>query len=384
MQNESGRSLVEILGVLAIIGVLSVAGVAGFKNAMEKNRANTIISESQKRAVVVAGQIGFNNATPSLNDFSPYNAISGGTFGDVVTTGLTGQFGIPVSGVSQKVCQNILNTIGNNTAIRRLSSLSTPRTPMNNCEDENSFLIIYNNNLQGVGNDVQYCSTHDDCDECGTCNQTTHTCIGKCESACNENDTCGENECVVCDEDSKTCQNKCEKLEYLESDDNTNWISLDYKPTINTDFEVKLRYNTTNFTTWVLGATTWWGCHIVGSENKIGIANGTSNKVYAEYTKGTDITLKLDGISVYVDGSLIGTITKTNATSNLDLFRYYNASNLWFPGRIYYFKVYENSLLKRDFIPVLSPDGEACMFDKVSQKLFCNAGSGTFKTNLDE
>jgi hypothetical protein len=46
--------------------------------------------------------------------------------------------------------------------------------------------------------------------------------------------------------------------------------------------------------------------------------------------------------------------------------------------------VYENSLLKRDFIPVLSPDGEACMFDKVSQKLFCNAGSGTFKTNLDE
>jgi len=166
MQNETGRSLVEMLGVLAIIGVLSVGGIAGFKNAMEKNRANTIISEAQKRAVVVSGQIGFNNGTPSLVDFSAYNAISGGTFGDVVTTGLTGQFGIPVSGVSQKVCQNILNTIGNNTAIRRLSSLSTPRTPMNNCEDENSFLIIYNNNLQGVENDVQYCSTHADCDEC--------------------------------------------------------------------------------------------------------------------------------------------------------------------------------------------------------------------------
>ena len=35
-QNQLGRSMIEMLGVLAIIGVLSVAGIAGYSKAMEK------------------------------------------------------------------------------------------------------------------------------------------------------------------------------------------------------------------------------------------------------------------------------------------------------------------------------------------------------------
>ncbi len=37
-KNESGRSMVEMLGVLAIIGVLSVGGIAGYTLAMNKYR----------------------------------------------------------------------------------------------------------------------------------------------------------------------------------------------------------------------------------------------------------------------------------------------------------------------------------------------------------
>ena len=33
---QSGRSMVEMLGVLAIIGVLSVGGIAGYSKAMAK------------------------------------------------------------------------------------------------------------------------------------------------------------------------------------------------------------------------------------------------------------------------------------------------------------------------------------------------------------
>ena len=36
MNNENGRSMVEMLGVLAIIGVLSVAGIGGYSMAMKK------------------------------------------------------------------------------------------------------------------------------------------------------------------------------------------------------------------------------------------------------------------------------------------------------------------------------------------------------------
>ena len=37
---QSGRSMVEMLGVLAIIGVLSIGGIAGYSKAMAKFRVN--------------------------------------------------------------------------------------------------------------------------------------------------------------------------------------------------------------------------------------------------------------------------------------------------------------------------------------------------------
>lgn len=43
--NESGRSMIEMLGVLAIIGVLSVGGIAGYTKAMNKYRTNKVIDQ---------------------------------------------------------------------------------------------------------------------------------------------------------------------------------------------------------------------------------------------------------------------------------------------------------------------------------------------------
>ena len=40
--NESGRSMIEMLGVLAIIGVLSVGGIAGYSKAMNKFKTNQV------------------------------------------------------------------------------------------------------------------------------------------------------------------------------------------------------------------------------------------------------------------------------------------------------------------------------------------------------
>lgn len=35
---ECGRSMIEMLGVLAIVGILSVGGIAGFSKAMMKHK----------------------------------------------------------------------------------------------------------------------------------------------------------------------------------------------------------------------------------------------------------------------------------------------------------------------------------------------------------
>ena len=40
--NEFGRSMIEMLGVLAIIGVLSVGGIAGYSKAMNKFKTNKV------------------------------------------------------------------------------------------------------------------------------------------------------------------------------------------------------------------------------------------------------------------------------------------------------------------------------------------------------
>ncbi len=51
--NEKGRSMIEMLGVLAIIGVLSVGGIAGYSKAMTKYRINKTIEQ----ITLIAGNV---------------------------------------------------------------------------------------------------------------------------------------------------------------------------------------------------------------------------------------------------------------------------------------------------------------------------------------
>ncbi|MBQ8671008.1 MAG: hypothetical protein IJ525_00625 [Alphaproteobacteria bacterium] len=50
---QSGRSMIEMLGVLAIIGVLSVGGIAGYSKAMQKYRINKTIEQ----ITLIAGNV---------------------------------------------------------------------------------------------------------------------------------------------------------------------------------------------------------------------------------------------------------------------------------------------------------------------------------------
>ena len=57
MKKEYGRSMIEMLGVLAIIGVLSIGGLAGYTMAMNRHRAN-VVSDYVSRCVVIAQTMG--------------------------------------------------------------------------------------------------------------------------------------------------------------------------------------------------------------------------------------------------------------------------------------------------------------------------------------
>lgn len=76
--NEKGRSMIEMLGVLAIIGVLSVGGIAGYSKAMAKFRANKTID--QVSHIVANVRILFGSQKTyhdlGLNDETTYDIVT--------------------------------------------------------------------------------------------------------------------------------------------------------------------------------------------------------------------------------------------------------------------------------------------------------------------
>ena len=68
MNNENGRSMVEMLGVLAIIGVLSVAGIAGYTIAMNKYRANEIVNTASQLVILAKAKSAGTGGTASFAD----------------------------------------------------------------------------------------------------------------------------------------------------------------------------------------------------------------------------------------------------------------------------------------------------------------------------
>ncbi len=90
--NESGRSMVEMLGVLAIIGVLSIGGIAGYSMAMNRYRANEALDMANKFAVVVysgyqtASAMGNNWTAPTLASSGLVNSGTSKTPGGATIT----------------------------------------------------------------------------------------------------------------------------------------------------------------------------------------------------------------------------------------------------------------------------------------------------------
>ena len=70
---ESGRSMVEMLGVLAIIGVLSVGGIAGYSMAMSKFKITKTIDQVQTIITNLRTLYASQRTYSALNASTAYN-----------------------------------------------------------------------------------------------------------------------------------------------------------------------------------------------------------------------------------------------------------------------------------------------------------------------
>lgn len=93
--NEQGRSMIEMLGVLAIVGVLSVGGIAGYSKAMSKFKTNKLMDQinmiTTNVRTLYASQRSYDGLDSTLA--KKVNLIPSEMYSDVSTSEITNAFG---------------------------------------------------------------------------------------------------------------------------------------------------------------------------------------------------------------------------------------------------------------------------------------------------
>ena len=199
---ETGRSMTEMLGVLAIIGVLSIGGIAGYTYAMERHYTNEILNAASQRAIVIASQIATGRQV-SLTEFDGQKEVAGGTFDGTVEE-WDDEFGIKVTGVKESVCQKLLKaTEGTDIVLAKTDGADFAEA---DCAG-GSFLITYSNDL-GKGEEGQGGALCEGvtCSGCQTCNPSDGSCVDN-NSKCDTGETCFNGQCLgnECAKEDCTC-----------------------------------------------------------------------------------------------------------------------------------------------------------------------------------
>ncbi len=183
--DESGRSMVEMLGVLAIMGVLAIGGIIGYRYAVDKYNANEIINEVKKRAIVASSQytagqsVSLSEFPIKINQNYPTSLIT-------AYENRPSYFGIKVDNIKEGVCNQILNLNWQMPVDIHLNDI--PISSEMHCQSGESGLTFIFDGLLGAGTEPPpgRCETTDDCingcEECldGLCQPTcdaTASCI---------------------------------------------------------------------------------------------------------------------------------------------------------------------------------------------------------------
>lgn len=122
---QSGRSMVEMLGVLAIIGVLSVGGISGYSKAMAKfkltkaqDQLTMLLMNIRTTYATAPSYTGLATATAIAYNLAPSdmvaNAALHNAFGGAVTVTTVGanalNFSIQFSGLGRETCLSLATT----------------------------------------------------------------------------------------------------------------------------------------------------------------------------------------------------------------------------------------------------------------------------------
>lgn len=122
---QSGRSMIEMSGVLVLIGILSIGAVMGFNYAMDKYRASVTVNDIRLRGIDLLTRINRNQEVT----LSEWDSVS--SAGYLFQTPLLNDQGIALltlTGVPPKVCDQVAQDISAEiqTAVNGVKYTGTP------------------------------------------------------------------------------------------------------------------------------------------------------------------------------------------------------------------------------------------------------------------
>ncbi len=261
-QSQSGRSMIEMLGVLAIIAILSIGGIVGFRLAMNYYQANQIAHEmnimrtdAQIKIAQGAEELTLGDPYDSGNiqfngyktDFDCLYMETETSEPELASCAVANAYYIEMQKIPEGICKplaNLIDKMDNEIAFYiNGKSVDAAEGEKGICLGENNILTV----IFGADSDSEAIKCNDDpdcpenlpiclnhmCVECETdtdciekdtnnpiCNKNTHMCEPcpkksfwngeKCQEGCRENKHCSENEYCYKTKGGTSCEHEWE------------------------------------------------------------------------------------------------------------------------------------------------------------------------------
>ncbi len=222
-QAQEGRSMVEMLGVLAIIAVVSIGGIVGYKLAMNHYQANQIAHEMN--IMRTDAQIKIAQGTEKLILGEPYDSINESTLGHIqfnddypidfacaladedtielsnISCHVANAYYIELQNIPEGVCKPLAELLNGMSNVIAFNVNKNEYPDKGNCEAGNENVLNAVFSAEAVS-ELKVCAEDTDCESESAphCDPSRHVCVSCYEdNQCAHNQYCEDNTCVTCE-----------------------------------------------------------------------------------------------------------------------------------------------------------------------------------------
>lgn len=148
MRYESGRSMIEMLGVLAIMGVITVGAIGMISTAMRTQKRTSVNDEVLQMVTQVRTLLGEYDDYSHINNSTIFGAIGmsnknpyGGTYELSVDPSNSRQFIVSITGLSESDCEYFVTKAWSDSVGYQMSG-GTTSGAIGDCKSGNSQNIV--------------------------------------------------------------------------------------------------------------------------------------------------------------------------------------------------------------------------------------------------